>query len=250
MDCALWLNKHKVFSADEIPSNFDIAAIRGYFLGGSLIPWLKEHGGEKYAAALEDVSPASDKLNDILAEIFGQKRNNTPVHHHDEQLIAFIDYMKSGGNAAQSSHTGSNGAYTFGSMRSMGGSYNAGSYSFGFGSYKWGSYNFGSYKGFNLWEWEWEWYLSSFRKRGSSGSYSFGSFNVYGTGSFNLSGFGSMRFMGGSFNMADILGSYRGIPLSNSGSGGWISPDEYDEIMYRTLGICPLDRYGYGIHII
>ncbi len=252
MDCALWLNKRKIFSAEDISANFDIAAIRGYFLGGSLIPWLKANNGEHYAAALESVDPSSERLNDILSEVFGQNIS-APVHQHDEQLIAFIDTMKGGCAPANSSAVGS-ARYAQG----------FGSYQFGAfgGSYRYGSYNFGSYKGFSLWEWEWEWYLSSFRKRGGSfagfmGSYSlagfgYGSFNISsyrfgGLGSYNFGSFGSYNF-GGSFRFGmEALGSYKGVPL---GSMGWMSADEYDEIMYRTLGICPLDRFGYGIHII
>ena len=35
MDCAIWLNRRKIFSADEIPANFDIAKIfaRADFMG-------------------------------------------------------------------------------------------------------------------------------------------------------------------------------------------------------------------------
>lgn len=269
MDCALWLNKRKIFSAEDIAANFDIAAIRGYFLGGSLTKWLKANNGEHYAAALEKVDPSSENLNDILSEIFGQI-NSAAVHQHDEQLITFIDTIKGGCAPANGSAVGS--AHSMqgnGSYRLANGSYSFGSYqlSASGGSYRYGSYNFGNYKGFSLWEWEWEWYLSSFRKRGGSfsgfmGSYNFGSYSLtgYGYGSFNISSyrfggsgsynFGSLGYynFGGSFRFGmEALGSYKGVPL---GSMGWMSADEYDEIMYRTLGICPLDRFGYGIHII
>ncbi len=244
MDCALWLNKRKIFSAEEIPANFDIAAIRGYFLGGSLIPWLKANGGASYAEALERIDPSTPKLNDTLSEIFG-KHCNAPVHRADEQLINFIDNIKGGCAPAQN----------IGSVSVRTGSYNAdlGSYrlatgSYVLSSYLFGSYRFGSYKGFSLWEWEWEWYLSSFRKKsgsfaGITGSYNLGSYKFGGFGSFNINNlvFGSLRLG------MDTLGSYRGVPM---GSMVWISADEYDKIMYQTLGICPLDRFGYGIHII
>jgi hypothetical protein len=34
------------------------------------------------------------------------------------------------------------------------------------------------------------------------------------------------------------------------GSGGFITADEYDRIMYECLRKCPLNCYGYGIHIV
>jgi len=54
MNCCLWLNGEKVRSAEEIYINYDPASLRGYFLGGSLVRWLKANGGEAEAARLEE----------------------------------------------------------------------------------------------------------------------------------------------------------------------------------------------------
>ena len=258
MDCALWLNKKKIYSADEIADNFDIAAIRGYFLGGSLIKWLSSHGGEELARELSNVLPDEPCLNDRLSGIFLRKKCDVPVHRTDENVVAAVERFKC--NAApQPTVTGSLG------VSSLSGSFAFGSFGFGkmassgvyrFGSYSLGSFNRGSFS--NAWQWEWEWRFGSFRKGsfrygntsfGGSYVYNFGSFN-YGSYSFGSYRSGSFRF-GGPFASGEALlfGSYRGFPLSG-GSFRCITSDEYDEIMYRTLGMCPLNRYGYGIHLI
>ena len=88
MNCALWLNKHKIYSAVEIADNLDIAALRGYFLAGSLVEWLCENGGAEYAKKLSRISPDDSRLNEKLAEVFGGKPlpaksfgNNSPALH-------------------------------------------------------------------------------------------------------------------------------------------------------------------------
>ena len=104
----------------------------------------------------------------------------------------------------------------------------------------------GSYGGFRLWEWEWEWRFGSFAGSFRNCSWRGGSF-------------AGGSFLGGSFG----LGSFSGWLGSFAGSFGWgsfafsmangscfITADEYDRIMYLTLRRCPLDCFGYGIHIV
>ena len=251
MNCALWLNGRKVLSAEDIADNFDIAAIRGYFLGGSLIPWLSEHGGQRYLDALGKLSPDIPELNDRLAEAFGQ-RCEAAAHTADEELIQLIDssagpYAGSGSYAGPGSYAGS-GSYS----GSFGGSFSqtSGMYRLLYGSWGYGSYNFGSYlmgSYYRMWQWEWEqWLRGSFR----SGSFIYGSFNyTYGSfgGFFGGSFYGSFGYRG-SFGSFAFPAGYKGF--SSGGSFHMLTPDEYDEIMYRCLEMCPLNRYGYGIHII
>lgn len=66
----LWLNRKKVYSASEISENLDIAALLGYFAGGSLIDWLLENGGEEYAKQLEKLSPNDPDIREKFEEIF------------------------------------------------------------------------------------------------------------------------------------------------------------------------------------
>ncbi len=235
MDCALWLNRHKIYSADEIPDNFDIASIRGYYLGGSLIKWLDSHGGSRFARKLEKLSPDMPDLNGKLCEIFGQNLLTKKPHSHNNSIIAKIDgealanRCSSGAGFSFGSLSGSN-LWNFANSFALGGSF--------YGSYK-RSYSF-------LWEWEWEWF---FRNYYGSFSGSFGSyFGFYGSrslysgsglafGSFYFGSFGNINL--GSFPYFDAYGSF---PV--------LTADEYYEIMFRCLNICPLDRFGYGIHLI
>lgn len=240
MDCCLWLNRKKISSAAEIIDNFDLAAVRGYFLGGSLSEWLREHGGTVYADRLDKLrtlDPQDPQLNDRLAEVFGVNAGAVT-----EVLCGNVPNY--GG-----SRCGSFGSFSGGSWCGSG-SFNFGSYGVfqgsGLGIGSGGLTALGSYR-FSLWEWEWEWRFAgrgSFR--GSFGSLgSLGSFGSYwfGSGSYLLGSFGS--FPWGSFSGSFGAGSFGGF-----GSGGSITADEYDRIMYECLRKCPLNCYGYGIHIV
>lgn len=231
MDCCLWLNRKKISSAAEIIDNFDLAAVRGYFFGGSLSEWLREHGGTIYADRLEKLrtlDPQDPQLNDRLAEVFGVSAGAVTE--------VFCGNVPDNGG----SRCGSFGSFS-GGFRGGSGSFNFGSYGVfqgsGLGIGSGGLTALGSYR-FSLWEWEWEWRFDgrgSFR--GSFGSYRFGS------GSYLLGSFGS--FPWGSFSGSFGAGSFGGF-----GSSGFITADEYDRIMYECLRKCPLNCYGYGIHIV
>lgn len=221
MNCSLWINGKKVRTADEIIENYDAASVRGYFLGGNLCRWLRSHGGEAIADRLDRIEPSlrGEQLNDALAACFGQKRCTAPTHKSDERLILAVNALRTA-NGIPSSALGS---YINGSFGSFGGSWR-GKYGF-VTSFRFGS---GSYAHRREWEWEWEYRLGSFRK----GSFGANSFRAAGS-------FGLYTRSGGSFR--------RAVPTSGSFA---MTADEYDEIMYRCLGMCPLNRYGYGIHLI
>lgn len=250
MDCALWLNRRKIYSADEIAGDPDIASLRGYFLAGSLVEWLRGHGGERYAKKLSKLSPDDPCLNEKLAKIFGGSAEGKRFGED-----AHIETAHTGGAPNEASGVsptgsmpgsfggivlGSYGSYSLGSgsfgggrwVSLLGGSFRFGSYFFGsgmhewewewlFGLYKSGSFSFGSFSSFH--EWEWEWLFEMFRSGSFTGS--FGSFWRFGY----PSGFGSLC-----------------MPLTNDIT----MLDEYDRIMLETLMGCPLDRFGYGIHNI
>lgn len=232
MNCSLWFGRCRVNNASEIAEHFDLASVRGYFLGGSLAEWLREHGGEQQAAELDALDPKDPALDRRLAEIFGQAPK--------AQKKVFT------GTAAAGCCSGGAG---YGSGSSFRGSYFPGSFSltsflgnfgYGSGSFFSGSYSVGSYGGFRMREWEWEWRYSSF----------LGSF---GGGSRRAGSFFAGMFIGGSFYGSFRTGSFLGgsFPCSGMGYGSrFITPDEYDRIMYETLRRCPLDCFGYGIHIV
>ncbi len=254
MDCAIWLGRKKIFSADDIADNFDIAAVRGYFLGGSLIKWLESHDGRMYVKALAALDPKDPALNDRLTEIFIQKKCEVPVHKADEQLIIAVDTLKKGGAVNSSGICSYNaGSYKLTSFDLS----RYGSFAFGFGSFATGSFRSDSFRTSffsRTWQWEWEWRFGSFRggsfRLGNTsfgGSYRLGSFN---SGLFNYSSYRLCALNWGrlsSLPLAMLPSSYRGVPL---GSFRQMTADEYDEIMYRCLNMCPLNRFGYGIHNI
>ena len=250
MDCCLWFNRCRISDAAEIAENFDIAALRGYFLGGRLADWLREHGGEAFADKLANIAPDSPDLDAQLARVFGKSE---PEHR-----VVF------GGNPAAEQRVPDAGS--FASSGAMGSSYAAGSGFFGgfvagsgsaggylsgsgyYGSFLSGSYSggsYGSFRKFRLWEWEWEWrFGGSFRGSFRGGSFAFGSY-MFGSGAYLLGSFNRGSFSG-SF---PVFGSFGGAYGSFFGWNG-MTAEEYDRIMYECLRKCPLDCFGYGIHII
>lgn len=251
MDCALWLNRRKVFSASEISENLDAASLLGYFSAGSLVGWLREHNGADFADKLERLSPDDPDIIDKIAAVFGGKT---------------VGYKTLGGSAesvsqgSESGNFGSGGAVSaqesgiFGSFRTssaLGGIIGSGGF-FTLG----GSFNFGSFRtgsGFSEWEWEWERLFGSF----SQGSFAFGSGFAYWLsflkrrGSFGSFGFGSFGMMNfGSF-CYDLLGEIKNGSFIGRKLPDFLENlDEYDRIMLISLYGCPLNRFGYGIHNI
>lgn len=252
MDCALWLNRRKIRSAEEIPDNLDIASLRGYFIAGSLVEWLYEHDGALYADKLAKVPPDFPDLNAIIAEIFAGK----PVTN-----------KTLGKNAAKTAVLPSNSTNP-GSGPPFRASWKRGSFPtfFTSGSFKFGSFSITS-GGFHEWEWEW---LNRFLGQYGSFVYtSYGSFVGLERLLEIIRGYGgSGSFVGlykGSFGEFNKFGSFSRFfgKFANHGSFGnlelppWLNDlpdlpieDEYDLIMFAALLHCPLDGFGYGIHII
>lgn len=233
MECALWLNRRKILNAAEIPQNLDIASLRGYFLAGSLVEWLREHGGADYASELEKIPANCPELNSRIYEIFGGVPiEGKPLNGTSAAVAAPAgDWRGSAHGLVCSFGSLFNGS--FGSYGRFGNIWNL------FGSF--GSFYLTSGGGFHEWEWEW-----LFGFGGSFGSFSFTS-GGYGFAWENLLAqlkFGSFSSFGSfwnfPWNIEEMLGSYRGFPIL----------DEYDLILLQTLLNCPLDRYGYGIHIV
>ncbi len=239
MDCALWLNRRKVYSAKEIRENFDAASLFGYFAAGSLVEWLREHGGADYADKLERLSPDDPDIIVKIAAVFdGKSVGYKTLGGADKGALGTVS---GGGQCSFRGKIGSAGALS--ALKN--GSFGVGSGALG-GSFWRGSFAFGS--GFYEWEWEWERLFGSFSK----GSFTFGSgyaawlalLKKYGSfGSFGMGSFGSFSFdLFGEVKNGSFIG--RKLPdfLANL--------DEYDRIMLISLYGCPLNQFGYGIHNI
>lgn len=283
MKCALWLNRQKVYSAEEIRNNLDIASLCGYFAAGSLVEWLKEHNGEEYAAELEKISPKDPKLSEKLEKVFGGQ----PVSYKTFGSGIEVKAALPAGSAQiiQSSAFGSArfpalGSAPFGSGKSVArfmtrGSRGIGSFSrytfssgllrIGFarrsGSFGYfGSFNyfgsFGYYGSFGYeWEWEWEQFFARFGSFYST-SFSYGSvrsflqmigrnFGSYRFGSRCARYFGSGVYF--KYGSGILPGSFRSILSSRIATP---DSDEYDRILMECVFGCRLNGYGYGIHNI
>lgn len=198
MDCALWLNRKKISTAEDIPENLDIASLRGYFLAGSLIPWLNEHGGKRYAKRLAALSPDDPQLNGKIARIFGGSADASAPYKALEGTAAGSAPLIS---ALSSFNIGSAGSYNYAALSSFGSFYNfIGSLS-GSGSLEFLT-SFSSSSSYTGHEWEWLW-NRLFGGSSSFGVTSGGSFS-YGWGwLWNLLFGGSSSFgvtSGGSFS--------------------------------------------------
>lgn len=256
MECALWLNRRKVFSASEISENLDAASLVGYFAAGSLVKWLREHNGADFADKLECLSPDDPEILGKIAEVFGG--NSAPYKALGGSSEKAGSGAALGGSASftgglfgfggASSALGSGAFGSFRTSGALGGS--GGVFALG-GSFRLGSFRAGS--GFSEWEWEWERLFGSF----SRGSFSFGSgFELWFSylrkrGSFGSFGFGSFGMMNfGSF-CYDLLGEMKnGSFIGRKLPDFFENLDEYDRIMLISLYGCPLNRFGYGIHNI
>lgn len=253
MDCALWLNRRKVFSASEICDNLDTASLLGYFAAGSLVEWLYEHDGEDYAKKLEKLSPADKDIQEKIAAVFRGK----PVAFKKFGSEIPVKCVSGSGSASSYKPSSMRSSFRFGSgsflLSSFLKSFRTGSggfYNF-IGSFYLGSFLFGS--GFHEWEWEWEQFFSSFFNT----SFRFGSgiaaklafLRNFGSFQFGSYRFGSYRF--GSFNFGSFVGngSFSAANLPELPEF-FQNLDEYDRIMLMSLYGCPLNQFGYGIHNI
>ena len=219
MKCALWLNRRRVFSAEEIPASFDLAALRGYFLAGSLVPWLRDNGGAAFAEKLSGLSADDPALNERLTEIFC---GVLPEPCRPQAATPFTGEAERAG-AAQ-------GACSFGGSGGAGGSLS--------GSFRQGAT---SYKGFGSLTWE---SLQAFGSWRAAASYK-------GFGSMT-SGASAASGAFGSFALDRFLANWERVLRWEQPRGSFtmLLEDEYDRIMLLTLAKCPLDRYGYGIHVL
>lgn len=244
MDCCLWLNRKKISNAAEMIDNFDLAAVRGYFLGGSLSEWLREHNGAIYADMLDKLSPGDMQLNEKLAAVFGKSVGALAEVFRGAPMESCGKCGSFAGSAPAGSFAGSAGSAGFltGSFGGTGSFLNYGSGGYGsFGSFLIA----GSFNKFRLWEWEWEWRFGGSRGSFRRGSFSFGSYQ-FGSGSYLLGGFKWLSSFSGSW----ASGSLYGFIGSFGGSWAGLSGDEYDRIMFECLRKCPLNCFGYGIHIV
>ncbi len=220
----LWLNGRKVNNPSDIRNNYDSEALRGYYLGGSLSRWLEASGDSQKARLVEKINPDGD-IDRQLAEIFGLIKRDKPVKKAKAPLLPVR----------------ANGSFSLGSFSL--GSFSLGSFSLGsfsLGSFSLGSFSLGSFS------------LGSFRLSNNNNNNNGGSFRLFGgsysafAGSFSLGSFGA-----GSFT----IGSFGAVPCF-SVKKSTVKPEikakklTAEEKIVINLSSEPLNRFGYGIHLI
>lgn len=210
----LWINGVKVYDAKGITDNFSIADVRGYYMAGSLIPWLIAHGEYEIADALRSI-PAGDDPDRHLFDIF----NNTyvrPNYHQGEK-------GSGGAPSVQGSFT-AGGSYPLSSgMLSSGIITSGAAY---LTSFRQSSYRVSS--GMHVYEFEFE--RGSFRSK-----------------SFNISSYRA-------FLSSYVFSSYIGTLPSSFVWGSFTAQELFNtdpvSVVLKNFTSEPLNRYGYGIHII
>lgn len=222
----LYLGKERAYDVRTLRLNFDTALVSGYLIGGMLERWLLEAGETEILSRVREIDYGGD-VGEQLEHIFGvrpDRRTRLPAcllkKRASEPVSSFVraGFVPNGSFFGGSYRGGSyrSGSFSLGSFRI--GSFRAGSY--WFGSYRSGSYRLGSFR--HRFEFEFE--------RGS-----------YRKGSFRLTSFGKS----GSFR----VGSFRGSSFRYYAGNAEITENEYHRTLIN-LSSCPLNEYGYGIHLI
>lgn len=232
----LYLGKERAYDVRALRLHFDTALVSGYLIGGMLERWLFEAGETEILSRVREIDYGGD-VGEQLEHIFGVRPDRRT------RLPACLLKKRAGEPVSSFVRAGfvPNGSFFGGSYRS--GSYRASSFSLGsfrIGSFRAGSYRFGSYRlGSFRHEFEFEFAKGSFR----SGSFRSGSYRV---GSFRLTSFGKS----GSFQVGSFRGgSFRGGSFRYYAGNAEITENEYHRTLIN-LSSCPLNEYGYGIHLI
>ncbi|MGN0595987.1 MAG: pentapeptide repeat-containing protein [Ruminiclostridium sp.] len=232
MKFCLWLCGNKISKASEIKKNFDLPVLKGYLLGGILIKWLEENGGKTAAQKLKKID-LNGNVEAQLEKIFGVK-DPRPMDYAP-QFTQFFTY-------SFSKAVNTYGISSFPSSYSYEYEYEYRKSSFPVGSFEIGSFSTGSFE---------------------IGSFGVGSFEIgsFGVGSFSLGSFGVGSFNIGSFNMGSFstgsfsVGSFTAGSFTAAPDGQYtftktqLTEEEYKETIF-VLSTYPLNRYGYGIHLI
>lgn len=237
----LYLGKERAYDVRELRLHFDTALVSGYLIGGMLERWLFEAGETEILSRVREIDYGGD-VGEQLEHIFGvrpDRRTRLPAcllkKRAGEPISPFLGagFVPNGSFFGGSYRSGSyrSGSFSLGSFRN--GSFRAESYRIG--SYRSGSYRLGSFR--HSFEFEFE-----------RGSYRSGSYRV---GSFRLTSFGkSGSFRVGSFRVGSFRsGSFRNGSFRYYAGNAEITESEYHRTLIN-LSSCPLNEYGYGIHLI
>ncbi len=214
-DWCLWLGENRIFNIRQLREHFDTALLTGYLIGGVLERWLSDAKETEILARVRKIDFHGD-IGEQLEFLFG-------VNPEKKTRLSPEEQKRLQNKAKKTPPFFAGGSFRAGSFRK--GSFRTGSFrtgSFHTSSFRTGSFHTGSFR---------------------TGSFHAGSFR---TGSFRKK-FGSGKGSGGS--------SFRLLSHSSGGSFRFyagnteITEGEYRRTMIN-LSSCPLNEYGYGIHLI
>ena len=255
----LWLNGNKVYTLQQLRASYDAGAVELYCLGGGLVRWLKDCGEQETAEKVEHID-LSGSISRQLAEIFGVEIPEKP-----EQ-----EYHPAAAKTPVSAPTGSFFLQTSFSKTLFTTSFDTTSFAFSaaYTSFFTTSFLTPSFSGGYEYEHEYETgsftansfslYLSSFSTEAafSTGSFSFGS------GSFTLGSFTSEygSFTPDTTSFRLTLSSFspksaEAVPEADKSTPAPTPEQEQPPLTPQqkfelNISSCPLNRYGYGLHLI
>ena len=210
--CCLWIGGAKVSDLDGIKDNFNITDVKGYYLGGRLADWLRLGGYDTEAARIDNIDKNGD-IDKALEDIFTGADEITDSDNNGGEYGGYRFLTVTPPFLKRDAGT---------IVLSADGSFRApitqdGSFT---GSYTGTSFagSYGSFVSFM--------YRHSYGYEYGSGRSSFGSFY---SGSFDIS-----SFLSGSFSYDELC------------EGGSFTP----QALMLFFSSEPLNRYGYGIHLI
>ena len=244
----LWLNGKKIYTLQQLRASFDADAVALYCLGGGLSRWLKDCGEQDTAQKVEQID-LSRSISRQLAEIFDVDLPETEEQEYYPATAETPSVTTAGTSFASSF---SDTALSLGSFPT---SFNTASFAFSnaytsffttsflttsFGSHEY-EYEIGSFttNSFSL-------YLSSFSAETaySAGSFAFGSFIF---GSFTTE-YSSFPMESASFNLAlNSFSPTAAFEQASEQEPAFLTPQQK---FVLNLSSCPLNRFGYGIHLI
>lgn len=209
----LWLDGKRVENLTQLRENFHLQSLCGYLLGGSLGAWLEAAGEPQLAEKVKSIDLEGD-YEKALTDLFGRKEVLPPFEA--DFGGGFVPFARAGSFAPGSSFASSFGSFYIGSFSANNNNNNNGG----------GSYSLGSF------------FLRT-------GSYSLGSFyTAVSSGSFFVGSYSLGSFAGGSF----------ALPTGSFAPGSF-SFDAYSRLspmekIAVNISSEPLNRFGYGIHLV
>ena len=249
----LWLNGKKVYTLRQLRDSFDAEAVGLYCLGGGLARWLKDCGEQDTAEKVEQID-LSENISRQLAEIFDVELPEKEEQAYESAAASLQPVHPAGCSFTLPTSSLPDTSFFPGSFFT---SFNTTSFNFSttYNSFFTTSFlttSFGSHE----YEYEYE-----------SGSFTTGSFSLYfssffsefafSTGSFASGSFTSGSFTSGSFtpgsftpelgSFPTMLSSFLPESLEMSPTAMPLTPQQKFEL---NLSSNPLNRYGYGIHLI